>query len=77
MSAHSAGLNAWRAAATACQRASRVPDGTAECQSCGGQGHRNGKGAFVEKATIVGVNLAKNVFQVHGAADGWCCFAKS
>ncbi len=51
--------------------------GIAECQSCGVQGHRNGKGASVEKATIVGVDLAKNVFQVHGAAaDGTVLFRK-
>ena len=32
------------------------------------QGHRNWKGASVEKATIIGVDLAKNAFQLHGAA---------
>ena len=54
-----------------------VPDGIAECQSCGVQSHRNGKGASVEKATIIGVDLAKNVFQVHGAAtDGTVLFRK-
>lgn len=36
-----------------------------------------GKGTSVEKATIIGVDLAKNVFQVHGAAaDGTLLFRK-
>ncbi len=53
------------------------PDGIAECQSCGVQDHRNEKGASVEKATIIGVDLAKNVFQVHGAAaDGTVLYRK-
>ena len=30
----------------------------------------------MEKATIVGVDLAKNVFQLHGAADGTVLFRK-
>ena len=40
-------------------------------------GPQNGKEASVEKATLVGVDLAKNVFQVHGAAaDGTVLFRK-
>lgn len=47
-------------------------DGIAMCQICGAQGHKMEGGI-----TIIGVDLAKNVFQLHGAAaDGTVVFRK-
>jgi hypothetical protein len=54
-----------------------LPDGIAECQFCGCSKPQKREGASVEKATIIGVDLGKHVFQVHGAAaDGTVLFRK-
>jgi hypothetical protein len=52
-------------------------DGIAMCQVRGDYSHAK-KGASVEKVTIIGIDLAKNVFQLHGAtSDGTVVFRKN
>src|SRR6056297_2041870 len=41
------------------------PDGIAMCQGCGVQRHTNGEDGDM-KDTMIGVDLAKRVFQIHG-----------
>ena len=52
------------------------PDGSAQCQARGVEAQAEGEGIHGRSA-IIGVDLAKNVFQVHGAAsDGSVVFRK-
>jgi len=44
------------------------PDGISMCQKSGVRGHLAGRTATVAKDTMIGVDLAKHVFQVHGAS---------
>ncbi|KAG5730076.1 hypothetical protein E4T56_gene18707 [Termitomyces sp. T112] len=44
------------------------PDGIAMCQESGVYSHRAGRTATVMKDTMIGVDLAKNVFQLHAAS---------
>jgi len=51
------------------------PDGPAMCHTCGVES--TGEKASMEEVSIIGVDLAKNVFQLHGAAaDGSALFRK-
>ena len=52
------------------------PDDIAVCQFGDGHDHPEGK-ASMQDATIIGIDLAKRSFQVHGAtADGSVAFRK-
>lgn len=53
------------------------PDGIAECQSCGCSEPQKREGGIHGEGYHHRVDLAKNVFQVHGAAaDGSVLFRK-
>lgn len=45
-----------------------LPDGIAMCQDCGVENHGAERAATMSKNTMIGVDLAKQVFQVHGAS---------
>ncbi len=52
-----------------------LPDGIAMCQACDVEKHKEKERASMENVTIIGIDLAKNVFQLHGAAaDGSAVF---
>ena len=53
------------------------PDGIAMCQVGGVVNAKMRKGASMEQVIIIGIDLAKNSFQLHGArADGSVAFRK-
>ena len=53
------------------------PDGIAMCQVGGVVNAKRGRGASMEQVHMIGIDLAKNSFQLHGArADGLVAFRK-